>query len=307
VLFEMARFAPLGALAALAMPRRDGFFARAMGMALPAVLLSFAAAAAVEAALGGPPWTLPGLFELVLPGLAVLFGVWVGMALTRGLFATLFLVPKLAAAIFLLALLAGAVAWRCLEPAPLPFAPAEITSAEKRRLAAMLSHKEPTLVPEGQTAELRFTPRDLDLLMAWVSSAGDEGRKSQVEIGSDRSRLQASVRVPRTNRYLNLVAQGRAEIRDGTLRLSGDELQVGKLRTPALVLAPLTFLVERGLNGDRRLRPLLAPVRLLTMEDGTAHLVYGRAQLRKRLWPDDLFPGNAPRAEGSESLPGDVP
>jgi hypothetical protein len=291
--------APLGALAALAMPRREGFFARAMGMALPAALLSFAAVAAVEVAAGGPPWTLPGLFELVLPGLSVLFGVWVGMALTRGLFATLFLVPKLAAIILLLAVLAGALAWRCLEPAPLPFAPAPVTSEEKSRLVAMLSHKEPTLIPEGQTAEVRFTPRDLDLLMAWGSAAGDAGRKTHVAIGRDRSRVEASVRVPRTGRYLNIVAQGRAEIRDGILRLSGDELQVGQLRTPALLLAPLTFLVERGLNGDRRARPLLDAVRLLTVEDGTLHLVYGRAKLRKRLLPDDLVQGDGSRVEDS--------
>jgi hypothetical protein len=276
---EVARFAPLGVLAALAMPSRDGFVARTLQMALPALALSFAAATVVGVAEGGPPWTMPGLLELALPGLGVLFGVWVGMALLRGVWATLFLLPKLGAAFVLLVLVAGGVAWRCLEPAPLPFEPAAVTSAEKRRLYAMLRHKKPTQIPEGQTAELRFTPRDLDILMAWGLSVGDAGRKGHAEIGPHQTTLEASVRVPRIDRYVNVVARGRAEVRDGRLSLSADELQIGGLRTPSLVLAPLTFLAERALNGDRRVRPVLDPVRRLSMEDGTLHLVYGRVKV----------------------------
>jgi hypothetical protein len=298
---EMARFAPLGALAALAMPRRDGFVARALQMALPAAGFALAAATLVEVIEAGPPWTMPGLFEQALPGLGVLFGVWVGMALLRGVWATLLLLPKMGAAIVLMALVGGILAWRCLEPAPLSFEPAQVTSAEKRRLIAMLRHKKPTQVPEGQTAELRLTPRDLDLLMAWGLSVGDPGRKSRVQIGPQQASLEASVRVPRIDRYLNVVARGRAEIRDGTLYLSGDDLQIGNLRTPTLVLGPLTFLVERALNGDRRVRPLLDPMRRLSMDDGTLHLVYGRAKLPKGMVAD-LFHGDGTGAEDSESL-----
>jgi hypothetical protein len=300
-MLEVARFAPLGILAALAMPRRAGFFARALGMALPAALVAFAGASVVGIVEAGPPWTMPGLFELALPGLAVLFGVWIGMAFTRGLLATLFLLPKLGMLIVLLALVAGSLAWRSLESAPLPFEPAQLTSAEKRRLYAKLRYKAPTLLKEGQTAELRFTPQDLDLLMAWGLSVGAAGRKSHVAIGPERASLEASVRVPRIDRYLNIVARGRAQVRDGRLSLSGDDLQVGKLRVPTLVLVPLTFLVERALNGDRRARPLLDPVRQLTLEDGTLHVVYGRAMLPKG-FVADLFHGEGTGAVDAEAL-----
>ena len=298
---EMVRYAPLGVLAALAMPRREGLVARTLNMVLPAAVASFAAAIVVGVAEGGPPWTMPGLFELVLPGLSVLFGVWVGMTLTRGLFASVFFLPKLGVLVVLLALVAASLAWRCLEPAPLPFEPTPVTSAEKRRLYAMLRNKKPTRLAEGQTAELRFTPRDLDLLMAWGSSVAGGAHKSHVEIGPAQARLDSSVRVPRLDRYLNVVAKGRAEIRDGRLDLSGDELQVGKVRVPRLALAPMTYLVERALNGDRRARPLLDPVRRLSMEDGTLHLVYGRAKLPKGLVAD-LFHGEGTGAEDAESL-----
>jgi hypothetical protein len=298
---EMARYAPIGVLAALAMPRREGLIARALNMVLPALVVSFAAATLVGVIEGGPPWTLPGLFELIVPGLGVLFGVWVGMTLTRGLFATVFFLPKLGVLLVLLALVFGSLAWRCLEPTPLLFEPTPVTSAEKRRLYAMLRNKKPTRLAEGQTAELRFTPRDLDLLMAWGSSVAGGGHKSRVEIGPHQARFDSSVRVPRFDRYLNVTAKGRAEIRDGRLDLSGDELLVGKVRVPPLALGPLTFLVERALNGDRRAQPLLRPVRRLSMEDGTLHLVYGRAKLPKG-FVADLFHGEGTGAEDAASL-----
>jgi hypothetical protein len=300
-LLEMARFAPLGALAALGMPRREGFGARSLGMALPATVVAFAAATVVGVAEAGRPWTMPGLLEQALPGLGVLLGVWIGMAVTRGPFAVLALPLKLLVWGVLLAVLAGALAWRCLDTEPLPFAPAHVTSTEKRRLYGMLRHKNPTQLQEGQTAELRFTPKDLDLLMAWGLSVGEAGRKSHVEIAPGGTTLAASVRVPHTSRYLNLTAKGRASIHDGTLRLSGDELRIGRVVAPKVVLAPLTFVVERALNGDRRARPLLDPVRRLAMEDGTLHLVYGRAKLPKG-FVADLFHGEGTGAEDTASL-----
>jgi hypothetical protein len=108
------------------MPRREGLITRTMNMALPAAVVSFAAATLVGVVEGGPPWSLPGLFELIVPGLGVLFGVWVGMTLTRGLFATVFFLPKVGVLAVLLALVGGILAWRCLEPAPLSFDPVPV-------------------------------------------------------------------------------------------------------------------------------------------------------------------------------------
>jgi hypothetical protein len=300
-LMEAARFAPLGLLAALGMPKREGFFERALGMTLPALAVSAAAAAVVVAVSGGRPFVMPGLLELALPGLGVLFGVWVGMALHRGLLATLSIPFKIVVWGFLLGVLAGGLLWRTLEPAPLPFEPARVTSAEKRRLFGMLRQKNPAKLPEGETAELRLTPRDLDLLMAWGLSVGEPGRKSRVAIARERATLEASFRVPRVERYLNVVARGRASIRDGTLDLSGDELQIGLVRTPRVVLGPLTFLVERALNGDRRARPLLAAVRSLELEEDALRVVYGRATLPKG-FVADLFHGEGTGAEDLASL-----
>ncbi len=300
-LLEAARLAPLGVLAALAMPRREGFVARSLGMALPAAALSFAAVTLVGVVDAGPPWTLPGLFEVLLPGVSVLFGVWVGMTLTRGLGATLFFLPRLALYAVLLLLLAGIGAWRCLEPAPLAFEPTPVTSAEKRRLYGLLRGKAPMQLEEGQTAELRLAERDVDLLMAWGLSVGETSRKAHVELGPGAATLEASVRVPRFDRYLNLVAKGQAQVRNGVVDLRGDALRVGKWKAPDWAVGPLTSLVARALNGDRRVRPVLGPVRSLEVDEGGLRVEYGRARLPAG-FVADLFHGDGAGALDLESL-----
>jgi hypothetical protein len=137
--------------------------------------------------------------------------------------------------------------------------------------------------------------------MAWGLSIGDAGRKGHVEIDPQQASLEASLRVPRLDRHLNVIARGRAEVRDGTLRLTGNELQIGRFHTPSVVLVPLTYLTERALNGDRRVRPLLGPVRQLSMNDGTLHVVYGRVKLPKG-FVADIFHGDGTGAEDAESL-----
>jgi hypothetical protein len=297
---ESVRFLPFGILAALGMSRREGFFARSLGMAFPAMVLSFAAAIVVEVADGGLPWVVPGLLEQLWPGLGIWFGVWMGMTLTRGIGATLFFLPRLALYGVLLLLVAGVLAWRCLEPAPLAFDPTPATSAEKHRLYGLFREKSPLRLEEGQTAELRLASRDIDLLMAWGLSIGDSDRKSHVELGPNQTSLQASLRVPRLDRYLNLVARGRATVQDGVVDLQGDALQVGKLKAPGWVVPPLAYLVERALNGDRRARSWFGPLRRLTVDEGGLLVVYGRARLPPG-FVADLFRGDGTGAKDAES------
>jgi len=152
---EVVRFAPLGALAALAMPHREGFFARAAGIALPAVVVSFIAATVVGVVEAGRPWTMPGLLELALPGLGVLFGTWVGMSLRRGLLATLAIPLKLVVWGALLAVLAGGLAWRCLDSAPLPFEPAQRCGCPKVVLAPARRHP---AIPDRRQGNHRPSP-----------------------------------------------------------------------------------------------------------------------------------------------------
>ena len=88
------RSAPLGLLAVLALPDREGRLARLFRVALPAIVVALALALLALAARAG--WTRPGPFELVLPAVGILLGVWAGLAWRRGWWSRLVFLPKLA-------------------------------------------------------------------------------------------------------------------------------------------------------------------------------------------------------------------
>ncbi len=75
VVLQAIRYAPLGMLAVLALPDREGGLVRLFRIALPATAIALALAAVALGARGA--WTAPGPFELVLPTVGVLLGVGV--------------------------------------------------------------------------------------------------------------------------------------------------------------------------------------------------------------------------------------
>jgi hypothetical protein len=296
--WQFVRFVPVGALAVFAMPAREGLGARTLGMALPGLALGVGAACGVLVAAGGKPYAFPGLFTLAIPLLAVAFGVWVGMTLRRGVLATLLFLPKLAV---LGAVAAGAglfFLYTVLGREPLPFEAPEITSADKKRLNAALRGQ---AGPASPSLDLRLAPRDLDLLLAWGLSIGGHRAKARFDLPDDDVVLEASARVPRIPRYLNLGARAHVRVEEGRLDLSVEEVRVGKLAVPRAILYPAALLLEKGLQDDRRARALLRSIRRLSVEEGTLQVSCDRASLPPGFLARFLY-GDAPTTADAAAL-----
>jgi hypothetical protein len=102
------------------------------------------------------------------------------------------------------------------------------TSAEKRRLYALLRHKNPKRLAPGETRTLNLACRDLDLLLAWGLPVVLDGGGH----GAHRPRIAAlslSLCWPGGTRYPNLVAGARAVIDNGRLTLDDPRLRLGRL------------------------------------------------------------------------------
>jgi hypothetical protein len=287
-----ARFLPIGFLAALALPRRMGRLDRLLLVFLPAVALGFALTVGVTGFETESPWSLPRVFDLALPLAGCLLGSWMGMAWTRGWSGRVWMLPKLA---FLLALVAGAGAallYLAAEQAPLDFEPTRVTSAERRRLYRLFKDANPSELPEGKTAELRLTARDLDLLLAWGLSLSGNERKARVALDPDAATLEASLRVPGGRRapYLNLTASADVRVEDGAPSVHVHRLSAGRLKLPAWLLDLVTPLAVRAAASDRRVKPLLEPIHSLETEAGSLRVRYGRAE-PPRGFLADLFRG----------------
>jgi hypothetical protein len=297
---ESACFLPVGFVAAIAVPRRSGRLGR-FPIQLPALVIASSLAVLLYAVEIAWSWDSAAVLGLVFPLLGGLLGTWMGATWLRGRRARLWFVPKAALSVVLAALCAGILVWLLLEPEPLPFEAAHVTSAEKRRLVDLLRGKDPTSLEEGRTHSLRLTEHDLNVLLAWGLSLGPLERKAQVGLARELALLSVSARVPlgtEEPRYLNLAMTGCAGVEDGVLRLEVDRCQVGPLEVPRWLLRSVVPIVTSRLGHDRRAKPFLDATRQMVIEPGSILLTYGPLHLPPEL-RRDLF---GPAAAGEEVL-----
>jgi hypothetical protein len=280
VALQWLRYAPLGLLGVLAMPDREGRLARGFRVALPATVVALVLALLALAARAG--WTPPGPFELVLPSLGILLGVWAGLAWRRGWWSRLVFLPKLAVLGVLLLLGGLALAVLALEREPaVPESP-PIASADKRHLVSLFHGKDPRKVPPGETRTLRLSVQELDQLVAWAASVGVRARTA-VSLRPGGVSGVATVHVPRTGRWLNVTASTLVSIENGRLSVAEPRLRVGHLTVPPFLLDAITPFLAAGLQGDRDLRRVLPAVASLSLEPGEAALTYGPAEMPRGL------------------------
>ena len=152
---QALRFAPLGLLAVLARPDREGRLGRTLRVALPAAGVALVLALLALGARAG--FTVPGPFELLLPAAGILLGVWAGLAWRRGWWSRLFFLPKLAALGALVSLGALGLAVLALEPEPAVAESPPIASADKRHLVGLFRGRDPRKVPPGETRTVRLS------------------------------------------------------------------------------------------------------------------------------------------------------
>jgi hypothetical protein len=274
------RAAPLGVLAVFALPDREGRLSRLFRVALPATAVALALLYLSLSMRAG--WTRPGPFELILPGVGVLLGVWAGLAWRRGWWSRIVFLPKLAGLGLLLVIGGLALAAAALERQPAVPERPPLTSAQKRHVVSLFRDKDPREVPAGETRTVRLSGSELDQLVSWVARVGLRVRTS-VSLAPGGVSGVATVAVPRTGRWLNVIASTRVGIERGRLSLAGPHLQVGRLTLPPLLLDALAPFVVAGLQGDRDLRRVLPAVESLRLDSDEAVLTYGRVDMPRGL------------------------
>jgi len=270
------RFAPLGVLSVFVLPDLGSRLRRAGLVALPALALGTALAWFALAARAG---SAPGPFEILLPGSGILIGVSAGLAWRRGFRARLLFVSSLLAQALVLLLLAAGFGVLALDAEPaIPERP-PLSSAEKRQLVERFQGKNPRKVPHGATRTLRLAGPELDRLVAWAAQATAPRVRTAVRLQGRGLSAAASVRVPRTARWLNLEAATSPRIEKGRLSTEGSRLRVGQFGVPPLLLDVVTPFLVAGLQGDRDLRRVLPAVESLAFTPDRAELSYTRVDM----------------------------
>ncbi len=274
-LVEFARFQPLGFLAVLSLPTYERWIDRIIRCWLPAVTVSLVIATVVAGSHSSSPFSLPGPFNLVFPWMGCLIGCWAGLAWTRGKTALMWFLAQLA---ILGAILMGCLfvlVNRAIEREPLRLHTPSVSSDDKRRLYALFSGKNPLNIDEGQTVELRLASSDVNQLLAWGLSVEGSARHALVELSENKATINASTPLPMGARYLNITAEAGLDYNHGRLDLRADQLRIGRVQIPTSLLMALSAAVSRSVSDDPRVRPMLALLQRIQLQNDSVVLTYG--------------------------------
>ena len=276
---NLACFVPVGLLSVFALPPREGWLDRAVRRWIPAVAISFLLATLVHAFHPRPapvtPVIAPGVLGLLVPWTGCLLGTWAGMAWTRGTLARILFLPKLALLIAVLAGCAGAVVYRAIESSPASIAMPKVTSADRRHLYDVFAGKNPLKVREGSTVTLSITAHELNLLMAWGLSVESWAAQAAVKFEESTGEILTSLPFRGRSRFLNIVARGTFNVREGKLAVRAERLRLGRIEMPKFLLAVLTPVIASAVAGDTRIQPVLARVHNAELQSGLFTVTYG--------------------------------
>jgi hypothetical protein len=177
---------------------------------------------------------------------------------------------------------AGIALFAISEREPLVRESPAVTSAEKRRLYALLRQEHPKRLASGEIRTVTLTSRDLDLLLAWglPIALGDGRATARFDLESPHAAtLSLSLRLPGGARYLNLAVGTRAAIDKGQLSLGHPRLRLGRLTVPGISLRWFSPILTALIQTERRARPVLAGVERLDIDPGRVTLTYSRMEL----------------------------
>ncbi len=280
VFWDSACFVPVGFLAALVAPRSERL--RRFSVGVPAVAIASALTILVYGArfvCSSRPLAAVGL---ALALLGCLFGMWAGMAWLCGWRARLWFLPKVALLAAAALLFPGAVLWLSLEEKPLPFEATRVTSAEKRRLVHLIRGAAPGSLQETRIHTLQLTEHDINVLLSWALSFGQQERKALVSLNHDSASLLMSIVVPLGGskpRYVNLRVASAARIENGIPNLCLERCRVGSVDVPRRCLRSLSSFVAALLSHDRRSVLFLSATKEMMIEPDSIRLTYDPVRL----------------------------
>ena len=278
-LVNAACFALLGALVA-AVPKPASKWFGHLGNMLTSALLAWAIGTLVLLCRYG--W--PHLVHALVPWLATLLGVWmIGLWRAKG-WARWSLVLQVVGP----SVACAALIYATFDDEPLPFEKPNVTSADKRRLVALVRARETQQRPGGLVNVVQFDERDVELLANWGLQVADGPQsKSQIRLRDDRFQADLSLRLPgEQTRFLNVQTQGAFGVEQGELTLQLRRLRVGHVEVPSLLLPLIAVSIDSYIDSEDELAALLERVALIRIEGDQLAVELDKGAFRGQILPD---------------------
>jgi hypothetical protein len=184
----------------------------------------------------------------------------------------------------------GAVALAALatESDSLPFEPAVVASDQRVHLARKIRSRSPRTISDGQTVTLKLSQDEVDVLLAWGLSLGSADRKARLRLEDKHATLSASIRLPWTQRYLNVVVSGHAEVHGGAFDMDVTSCRIGRVSLPRVILWAMSPGVADKVRSDPRIIPVLKQIESTRIGEGVIAGTYGRIEMPEG-FREDIF------------------
>ena len=231
---------------------------------------------------------LPALTYLAWPWTGCLIGHWLGMTAVRGLRAVPWFILQLASLVLLVSASSGELLLAVLEKEPMPFQAATVTSAQKRRLVALIRSSREVPIDGQDHYLLRLGEQDVDLLVAWGLSLGTAQRKARVEFGQGKATALVcwGAIVPRLGqRFLNVRLDSVVQLDDGHLQVQIQRLVIGAVPVPRLVLAVIEPMIVAAIVNDPDTGSIIGSLQRLDIRPGNVDLIYGKGAFKAQVLP----------------------
>ncbi|MBX9790365.1 MAG: hypothetical protein K2Y37_15715 [Pirellulales bacterium] len=222
---------------------------------------------------------------LLIPLGCFLAGARLSSAALRGARSFALAVGQLALLLLMLVGTGVFAARLALATAPLPLEVDLTSIPSKLELADRIRA---TRSPDVKPRPLRLTDAELAALVNSALGRGGSPSRARVHFEPRAFAMQMSIALPgtgTTGRFLNVQLAGRLEIEQGHLHLDFEQLRVGRLDVPTLVLGMLASTLHATLLDDPQVRRIIEAIDGLTMEPGAVTFAFQPGAISRQIVP----------------------
>jgi hypothetical protein len=222
---------------------------------------------------------------LLIPLACFLVGARLSSAALRGARSLAWAVGQMAA---LALLLAGAIAFSArlaLASAPLPINVDLASVPSKQQLAERIRA---TRSPDGDPRPLHLTDAELEALLNSALGRGGSPSRARIHFEPRSFASQVSIALPgqvAAGKFLNVQVAGRLAIEHGHFHLDVEQLRVGRLAVPRIVLRIVSSALHATLLDDPQIRRIIEAIDALTMEPGAVTFVFQPGAISRQIVP----------------------
>lgn len=279
---------------------------KTQGVSLRAYLLAIVFGAVLSAAITtiGSMGFKPSVVGMLVPLLGCLTGAWLGCSWAAGGQARKRIWLKLTLFTGMVVIAAAVLVNLAISRSPLPFEAQSVSSDDRTRLVDLIRSKTPGSIPENQTVTLTLSEHDLNLLLAWGLSLGSSDRKGRVLLDEQQITIDGSIGFPfagGSRRYVNFSVAGWASVNSGQVDGQLQQLTIGSIRLPALLLRILSSAILSEIVNEPLFEPILAEITETQINPDYTSITYQKIEMPSGL-RDKIFASMGSAEAMRESL-----